>query len=54
MGRETKEIHKWVDQLLPICGHEEPDGANGRMFTPQSPGSVLETMEKGTHEVQDI
>lgn len=52
--RETQEIHKWVDKLLSICGHEEPDGANRRMVTPQNSGGVLETMEKGTHEVQDI
>ena len=49
--RETQEIHKRVDKLFSICGHEEPNGANGRMVTPQNPCGVLETMEEGTHEV---
>lgn len=52
--RETEEIHKWVDKLFSICGHEELAGENGRMVTPPNPCSVLETMEKGTNEVQDI
>lgn len=52
--RETQEIHKRVDQLLSVCRHEESDGRNGQMVTPQNPSGVLETMEKGTHEISDI
>lgn len=49
--RETQAIYDWVDKLLPVCGHEKPDGSHGRMASPQNPGSVLETMEKDADEV---
>jgi len=51
--KETQGIYDWVDKLFQVCGHEEPDGRNGQVAAPQNPGSVLETMEKGAHEVQD-
>ena len=49
--RETQELYDWVDQLLPVCGHEKPDGEHGRMAPPQNPCGVLETMEKSADEI---
>ena len=49
--KDTQEIYDWVDQLLPICGYEKPDGNYGRMASPQNPCGVLETMEESANEI---
>ena len=49
--RETQEIYDWVDQLLPVRGHEKPDGSHRRMAPPQNPSGVLETMEESADEI---
>lgn len=39
--------------MLPIRGYEDFDRKFGGMASAQNPGCILETMEKGTNEVQD-
>lgn len=48
---KTQRFYRRVDKLLPVCGHEEPDGGHGRMAPPKNPGNVLEAMKEGTHQI---
>lgn len=50
-GKEAQRLHRWVDKLLPVCGHEEPDGGYGQMAPAQNPSGVLEAMEESAGEI---